>query len=230
MSSQQYCSYQIILADFSEWGVNGSYTLLFLLLLLPLIWRIPAYYVPKENTQSESTEDDKPFPLGSTIMVCLAMTLFFARDGALWGFAQEIGKRTGMGDEQIGAVLGMAGVLGLSGAFLVAFVNVRFGRALPMSLGLVAVTVLSLLLCFTDNPTVYSVGVSVWQAATFFVVPYIFGIAAALDPKGRVIAACGGCLLLGGAIGPGANWKGGKFYVDEYCSLPEKALRLVGLE
>lgn len=35
---------------------------------------------------------------------------------------------------------------------------------------------------------------------------------------------------MGGAIGPGANWKGGKFYVDEYCSLPERALRLVGLE
>ena len=120
----------------TNWSYSGAYSMeaLFMVLLLPLIWKIPAYYVPKATAQSEHAEDETPFPLVKTAMVCLAMTIFFARDGALWGFTQEIGKRTGMGDEQIGAVLGLAGILGLSGALLVAFINVRFGRALPVTL------------------------------------------------------------------------------------------------
>jgi predicted MFS family arabinose efflux permease len=188
----------------TRWSYQGAYGIevLFLLCLLPFIWLMPQYLVKKAREDSKSDDDQQAFPWGRAIMVCLAMTIFFARDSALWGFAQEIGRRTGMEDQAIGAVLGMTGVIGLLGALAVAILNVRFGRLIPMISGLVVVTILSLVICLTSDAMVFSVGIVFWQAATFFAVPYIFGMAAELDPQGRVIAACGGCLLLGASLGP----------------------------
>ncbi len=188
----------------TRWSYPGAYAIevVLLLCLLPFIWLLPQHLEAHASRASTQAHSPAAFPLGNAIMICLAMTIFFARDSALWGFAQEIGSRTGMDDQAIGTVLGMTGVIGLLGAVAVAILNVRFGRLIPMTSGLVVVTILSLTICLTSDAMVFSIGIVFWQAASFFAVPYIFGIAAELDPQGRVIAACGGCLLLGASLGP----------------------------
>ena len=188
----------------TRWSYPGAYGIevVFLLCLLPFVWLLPQHRDADASGALKAEDSHQPFPLGSAIMICLAMTIFFARDSALWGFSQEIGRRTGMEDQTIGAVLGLTGFIGLLGAVAVAILNVRYGRLLPMISGLAVLTILSLGICLTSNAVVFSFGIVFWQAATFFTAPYIFGIAAELDPQGRVIAACGGCLLLGASLGP----------------------------
>jgi hypothetical protein len=79
---------------------------------------------------------------------------------------------------------------------------VRWGRAIPITGFCVGFSLVTLALCLWRNPTAYVVALVASVVIYYFSIPYLFGLAAALDRSGRWAAAAGSAYLLGFAAGP----------------------------
>ena len=177
------------------------------LLLLPLLKSLP-----QENAQRASATGDKPVVVLGLITFA-GVFVYLVGSSALYAFSEPLGARAGLSTSQIGYTLSSASILGLSGAILATWLNIRKGRVLPISgvLGLFALN--ALVLCGADTPAVYVPALMSTVILYYFSVPYCFGLAAALDHEGRWAAAVGSAYLVGFAVGPavGGNvieWSG----------------------
>lgn len=93
-------------------------------------------------------------------------------------------------------------MVGLAGAGAATALNVRWGRIIPFSGFCVGLTLVALALCLSRSPTVYLVALVASGVIYYFSIPYLFGLAAALDRSGRWAAAAGSAYLFGFAAGP----------------------------
>ncbi len=185
----------------TKWSYSGAYVLeaIVIILLIPFIRLLPQHGKVKANTSKGHTD----FPLPAAIVIVLMIGLFFSRETALYAFSQEIGLRTGLSHQEAGSVLGIAGLLSLVGATIAAVISTRYGRLIPLLIGLIINTVMPYMISQTNSATVFTICQITYHMALFFTVPYLFGMAAQLDPQGRLMAVAGGSLTLGGACGPG---------------------------
>ena len=183
------------------WSQRGAFAALagVALLCIPLLLLLPAS--PPAGTRSEI--------LGGGILRGPALALLTATfvlsvgEGAIWTFVERIGVRVGLGIDAIGLVLAATTVAGVSGAALAAWLGTRFGRTLPLLLGMSAVGVASVVLGYASVPAAYVAAELLYNTAYLFVAPFLLGTAAAIDTQGRVAATTGGIVLLGAGLGPG---------------------------
>ena len=140
---------------------------------------------------------------GPALAILLSVLVLSVGEGAIWTFVERIGGHVGLGIDAIGLVLAATTVAGVSGAALAAWAGTRFGRTLPLTLGMSAVGVASLVLGYTTGPVGYVTAELLYNTAYLFVAPFLLGTAAAIDTQGRVAAATGGIVLLGAGLGPG---------------------------
>ncbi len=121
---------------------------------------------------------------------------------AIYAFSAPLGERAGLDTGAVGYVLTVASLVGLAGAGAATALNVRWGRAIPISGFCVGFALVVLVLCLWRNPTAYVVALVASVVIFYFSMPYLFGLAAALDRSGRWAAAAGSAYLLGFAAGP----------------------------
>ena len=173
----------------------------FALLLFPFLFLLPHF--PSSKPDSLHCDTPPSYSRLYGLAVCAAIILFFAHNGAVWAFSQEIGRRTGMTDQQIGLILGITGFICLLGAVAAAILSTRIGRLIPMLSGIFTCMALGVTITLTNDAIVYTICQTFYQAAMFFTVPYLFGLAAKLDSHGRVMALAAGGMIFGSALGPG---------------------------
>jgi MFS family permease len=95
------------------------------------------------------------------------------------------------------------GLAGLLGGVIAAWVGGRFGRNWPIAIGITLNVVAAVGLALGDDAVSY-IGLNfLWNAAYYFVVPYLMGALAAMDDLGRWAVASDGAWTLGDALGPG---------------------------
>ena len=75
-------------------------------------------------------------------------------------------------------------------------------RLIPITVSSVAISMLAIVICINTQPVVYVIALILLAVFFYFSVPYLFGLAAALDRQGRWAAAAGSAYLLGFAVGP----------------------------
>lgn len=186
----------------AKWSFSGAfaYEAIFILVMLPFLFFLPKRGKIPEHLNQKTGQDK--FPLLQAVGVVLMVGLFFTRETALYGFSQEIGMRTGLSGQEVGNVLGLAGLVALIGAAIAAVLGTRFGRLIPVLIGLLANTIMPFMISQTDSSAVFVFCQVAYHMALFFTVPYLFGMIAELDPKGRLLAVGGGALTMGGACGP----------------------------
>jgi predicted MFS family arabinose efflux permease len=102
----------------------------------------------------------------------------------------------------VGYALTFTSLIGLAGAGAATALNVRWGRALPITGFCVVFIIVTLALCLWRHPTAYVVALVASGVIFYFSVPYMLGLAAALDRSGRWAAAACSAYLLGFAAGP----------------------------
>jgi predicted MFS family arabinose efflux permease len=187
-----------------QWSYSGGYLLetVFILLMLPLIVTLPQY---GRSLVSGIGKRDEPYPFITVAAVCLMIMLYFSRDSSLWSFSQEISMRAGIAKESVGFILGMTGIVAILGAGTAAVLSTRWGRLKPLLFGLITNMILAYWISQTSNAWVFIIVEYVYHFVLFFTVPYMFGLAATLDAKGRAMAAAGGAMLFGASIGPGVG-------------------------
>lgn len=169
------------------------------LALAPLFfWLLPAREAPEA----------KPSLLAApnrmlALVAMLALFVFEVGQGGVWTFVAQIGEHTGLSEHATGRGMTVAGLMGLVGGVIAAWLGGRIGRRLPIAIGVGLNTVAAVGLAFTDDTSVFLALMWLWTAAYTFAVPYLMGALAAMDDLGRWVVASDGVWTLGDALGPG---------------------------
>ncbi len=125
--------------------------------------------------------------------------------GGIWTFIEQLGLRSGLDEYAIGNALTGTGFAGLAGAGLAAWLGVRYGRRWPILIGIGLNVVAAAWIALGVGPTSYVLLNLLWNAAFYFVVPYLMGAMVALDDLGRWVVATNGLWLLGDGLAPGVT-------------------------
>lgn len=156
--------------------------------------------------------------------VLAATALFGFATNGLWVFVERIGRDTGMSGSYIGLTLSSAAPLGMLGAASAGLIGTRFGRAVPVGLSLFLTGLVTWMLFNVGTPFAFVACYWLWVAVYWGAYPHVFGLAAAIDAKGRVASMTGSILILSGALGTY-----GAAYVDHHFGLESFALVAFGL-
>jgi predicted MFS family arabinose efflux permease len=172
-------------------GVSLAVTPLFL-------WLLPAREAPEA----------KPSLLAApnrvlALVAMLALFVFEVGQGGVWTFVAQIGEHTGLSEHATGRGMTVAGLTGLVGGAVAAWLGGRIGHRVPIAIGVGLNTVAAVGLAFTEDSNVYLALMWLWTAAYTFAVPYLMGALAAMDDLGRWVVASDGVWTLGDAFGPG---------------------------
>jgi predicted MFS family arabinose efflux permease len=136
------------------------------------------------------------------IPALVAMFLLTIGQGALWPFTERVGIEAGLSRSATGVWLGASTLAGLSGAAAASWLDTRLGRPIPLAVGTVLTVATAWGVLFASTAFLYVVMLLVWSIAYFFVIPYLLGTTAALDPEGRWTAAANGASAVASALGP----------------------------
>ena len=167
-------------------------------LLLPLL--------PRSTGHSHGQLSGPPpvhgiFSLKLLILVT-AVFIVSVGAGAMWSFYYLLGDKAGLNEEQIHNAVGMAALVSVFGALLATLIGNRYGRIIPVTLGILILIVAINAMSHWHHPLVFRFGAALNVVGMYFLVPYFLGYAAAQDPSGRDASIVAGAFLLTGAAGP----------------------------
>lgn len=134
--------------------------------------------------------------------VLTATVLFAVGDASLWSFSERLGLAAGLPRRHLGIVLSLSVLSGLVGSALAARTGSTHRSRLPVICGCSLAAAAAVAVSRADGLVTFGSLLLVYNGAVFFMLPFLFGCAAQIDPGGRVAAAAGGALLAGTAVGP----------------------------
>jgi predicted MFS family arabinose efflux permease len=135
------------------------------------------------------------------IMAMVALFTYEIGQGATQVFLEQFGLRTGLKEIRIGQILGVTAFLGLSGGALAAWLGNRFGNLRPIVVGIVFNVVFASTLALGTIPILFAGSYFGWNMAYYFLVPYMLGVLAQMDDRGRWAVAADAVWWLGAAPG-----------------------------
>ena len=138
------------------------------------------------RTRIGGASPDRPRTLQITAIAALGC--YFLGYSGVWPYAERLAIAAGLSASEAGRSVGLGLLAGGLGAGLAAAISTRWGRVVPLALGL-PLALAGLALLAVGEPAAYRAGVVLFVGSAFFSFPYVLGALAALDPAGRVIMA-----------------------------------------
>lgn len=129
------------------------------------------------------------------IMLCFSVAVF-----SLYTFLELRGRALGMEASQIGTLLAATIGIGMLGTFASTWLGRRYGRILPLVIGLALQGLSCYAVAASAAPLELWVASSLYFVFWYFIYPYIMGLGASIDPAGRLPTALGGAYLVGSSI------------------------------
>jgi len=181
-------------------GSHGAYLLMAVsaLVLMPTLrWLLP----PRAVAGTKGSLLDAP-NRRFALFAMAALVIFEVGQTGVYTFVASIGERSGLDTFEVGTTLGVTSFTGFIGGLVAAYLGTRWGRRLPIIIGLSlnAVSAAGLALC--GDATLFIVLNTTWNLAYYFVVPYMMGAMASLDDLGRWAVASDGAWNGGTALAP----------------------------
>ena len=168
------------------------------LLVFPIQWLAPGSDLARETSETGQKR------LSFRLVGLIAIALFFIQvsQGGYYAFVERMATGHALSPESIGVLLSVAYLAGVPGSALATWLGERWGQFLPIAIGLFAHSLAIGLACYTDNVTLFYTAVILQTFAYFFSIPYQLGLAAHLDPSGRLASIAAGIFFLGLSCGP----------------------------
>ena len=167
------------------WGPKAVFLPLALLglLLLPTLGQLPRSRLKVEDVQKAGDEKFRSvgwLTLGSQWLLYLGI-------GGIWAFVERLGVDAGIENAAIGKALATGMAIGLAGAFIAAAVADRFGRILPFTIAMALQIFAIWYLADISGYDRYVLAVTIFNIGWNLALPYLFGIAAIADSRGRIV-------------------------------------------
>lgn len=196
------------------------------IVILAVVLAVPLFLISFKSFQTSpavgAIAADRARPtdrldMPSAAGVVLTMALMSAAVSGLYVFLERIAHSVGLEGTALGAGMSVVSLIGASGGVIAIFVSRRVGNVLPLLIGLPLVGVIILGLATAKNqPQFWSV-FSALTVMFWFLYPFIFGLAARVDPKGRVASATGsGKILLASGGTALAGFLGANYGIQSY--------------
>jgi predicted MFS family arabinose efflux permease len=135
------------------------------------------------------------------LLAMAALFIYEIGQGATQVFLEQFGLRTGLEEIRIGEILGVAAFIGLSGGALAAWMGNRFGNLRPIVIGIFFNAAFASTLALGTIPILFAASYLGWNIAYYFLVPYMLGVLAQMDDRGRWVVATDAVWWLGAAPG-----------------------------
>jgi len=169
-------------------------------IMMPVfVWLLP----PRREERGEKSsiwEDLRNAPNRSFALIAMAaLFIYEVGQSAVFMFIAEIGERSGLDEQAVGGALTGTALAGLAGALFAAWVGGRFGTRWPIVIGIGGNVLAALGLTLIASAVPYVLLNVTWNLAYYFVVPYLMGVMAVLDDRGRWVVAVDAIWWLGTA-------------------------------
>lgn len=192
-----------LLAMPTAYRVGGLTGVLWFFALFPLVALPWLKYFPVSGENTVQIENDAVnLPAAAKGLALAAMFAYFLAQGVVWAYLFLIGIAGGLTEQQVANGLTVSQFAGIGGALGAALTAGRYGRALPLTIGIVGGAMTLYFLVGEFSATLYLVAVSVYNLAWNFTHPYLLGAMASFDRRGRVVVNAVAMQMLGLALGP----------------------------
>ena len=187
---------------FGTEGVLGALAVWCVILAIPVIAFAPRVH-RSQNIKSISPTGGGNVRLLAVVGVLVVMTLFSMANGSVSNFMAVIPASFGLTGSTLGVGLSVVSLVGALGGVAANTLGTRIGRVIPLFVGLLVFGLSSLWVMQVQTPATYYAAYTTLVISYIFIQPYILGLAAAIDPKGRVASATASALII---VGAGAAW------------------------
>ena len=181
----------------AAFGTLISFTLM-TILILPFV---PNVESPSKSDNTTSGLFQIPMTMMLFFVLC-ALFLFQAANMGVADYAFELGKDIGLLNIEISNILTLANIISISGGLLVYIIGTRFGRTIPLIIGISVASIFTYLLHYSDNTNIYFIANTFTGIAWGFTIPYLLGLCATFDFHGQMAALAGFVSKMGLASGP----------------------------
>lgn len=182
--------------------IFGHMAVFGVLMLFSLMTLLILPFIPNVR---EAKSTNNPFKINFSFLLVLALGalfLFQASNMGVADYAFELGKDIGLVNTEISNLLTVANIISISGGLLVYVIGTKYGRTIPLFVGVTISAIFTFLLHYSENITVYFIANTVTGIAWAFVIPYILGLCASFDSHGQMAALAGFVSKVGLATGP----------------------------
>ena len=169
------------------------------LLMVPFI---ADYKIKPRSPELESKGVLQGIAIRPLSVALLAIFLFQAANMGVADYVFELGKSEGLTIERMSTLVGIANWVAIGGAVLVYIFGVRFGRALPITIGLLIAIAGTFAFHWSEYSSIYFLANAVTGVMWAFLIPYLLGLSTAFDQQGRTAALAGFVSKMGLASGP----------------------------
>lgn len=183
----------------AAWGLQGFYTVMAVILLLPL--GVLNGLATGRNKIASQEQRGEGVPLLPVSLAIGGLLAFYIGLSSVWAYIERLGLAIPLSAQSIGNVLFVASLAGIIGALTAAALDKRFGHIIPVSLG-VAVMLGAIALLLPASVWAYVAATIVFKFAWTFILPFLLGAINGADPGGRAVVIAN--IVIGGglAIGP----------------------------
>ena len=189
------------LVDNFGYGAAFGTLITFTLMTLLILPFVPNVESPSESDNTNVGLFQVPITMMLFFVLC-ALFLFQAANMGVADYAFELGKDIGLTNNEISNILTLANIISISGGVLVYIIGTRFGRTIPLIIGISVASIFTYLLHYSDNINIYFVANTFTGIAWGFTIPYLLGLCATFDLHGQMAALAGFVSKMGLASGP----------------------------
>jgi predicted MFS family arabinose efflux permease len=181
-------------------GMDGAlwFFALFPLSVVPFI-----RYLPKSGESEAQVEADAVnLSFGMKMLALFAMLAYFIAQGIVWAYLFLIGLAGGLSEQAVANGLTLSQFAGIAGALLAAVIANRFGRSLPLAIGITGGAVCLYFMVGQFEFLVFALASGIYNFAWNLTHPYLLAVMASFDRSGRVVVYAVAMQMVGLAAGP----------------------------
>ena len=182
------------------YGYRGLFGMLavYIFIAIPFIAMLPVT-MEKAQTKTGNIDTGSVVP---GVAIIIAVICFTVTQMGAWTFLERLGDSIKIDLNTMSNIFGIGQIIGLSGGGAAAWLNIRYGRTTPLTIGLMINAFAILVLYAQPNHTSYMITFFMFNTMWYFCLPYFLGTAVLLDNTGKWAAAAASASLFGIAFGP----------------------------
>ena len=162
-------------------------------------------FVPNVAKSNNAVSSSSIFNISIGKFLFLALVSLFLFQAANMGIADyafELGKDIGLENNKISNILTIANIISICGGALVYIIGTKYGRTLPLIIGISTSAIFTFLLHYSDNVPIYFIANTFTGIAWGFTIPYLLVLCSTFDTHGQMAALAGFISKMGLATGP----------------------------